>query len=140
VRWCTNGEPVPSTEFCSHSTYACGLRAAAGKTEVNCWHNDDVGLATDRVDFAVFDPRKARAEGRAEMMIVGSLSKFNFFSLESCRRNLSFFSRCRTLSRAAMANELVLCFVPDPEQCLGPRTVTRRKYQLTHDNGACRTN
>jgi len=36
-----------------------------------------------------------------------------------------------------MANELVLCFVPDPERCLGRRTVTRRKYQLTRDNGAC---
>ena len=89
MRWCTNGEPVPSSEFYSHSTYACGLRAAAGNTEVNCCHND-VGLATDRVDFAVFDAGRARAEGGRDEDCRFSL-EIQLFLAAEVQENLSFF-------------------------------------------------
>ncbi|HUD23333.1 MAG TPA: IS110 family transposase [Acidobacteriaceae bacterium] len=77
-----------------------------------------------------WQPERRKREGATKMS--GALHLCQAKSNRGRRGRKSDFTDAERMVKRLVAQELVLSFVPDPEQRLW-RTVTRRKYQLTRD-------
>ena len=75
-------------------------------------------------------PARQKREGATKMS--GTLHLCQAKSNRGRRGRKNDFADGERMVKRLVAQELVLSFVPDPEQRLW-RTVTRRKYQLTRD-------